>query len=175
MSVDMTKWCELAKANINNRPTSDGRLGGKIVIVTGAAQGFGKGIAEELYSEGASVIIADMNLPLAEEVAKNLGERAAAVAVNVANNFLSFTENKNPTVVLSTASPYKFTQSVLKAIMGKSVSDAFKGAEKLMNETAMPIPEQISSLKNKERRFTKANISRFSKGGRQKLWLMMFF
>lgn len=86
MSVDMTKWCELAKQNITNRPSVDGRLGGKIVVVTGAAQGFGKGIAEELYREGASVVIADMNLPLAEEVAKNLGERAAAVAVNVADD-----------------------------------------------------------------------------------------
>ena len=46
MSVDMTKWCELAKQNINNRQNVGGRLGGKTVIVTGAAQGFGKGIAE---------------------------------------------------------------------------------------------------------------------------------
>ena len=52
MSVDMTKWQELAKANIHNRPTGEGRLAGKITIVTGAAQGFGKGIAEELYKEG---------------------------------------------------------------------------------------------------------------------------
>jgi len=86
MSVDMTKWCELAKKNINNRRSDGGRLGGKIVIVTGAAQGFGKGIAEELYNEGASVVIADMNLPLAEQVAKELGERAAAISVNVADD-----------------------------------------------------------------------------------------
>ncbi|MBE7087378.1 MAG: threonine synthase [Clostridiales bacterium] len=78
-----------------------------------------------------------------------------SVAVKVAKNFLSFTENQNATVVLSTASPYKFTQSVLKAITGKSVSDAFKGADMLMNETAMPIPTQISTLKTKEKRFTK--------------------
>ncbi len=85
MCVDMTKWRELAKANIHERPAGTGRLAGKIAVVTGAAQGFGRGIAEELYREGAAVVIADMNLPLAETVAAGLGERAAAIAVNVAD------------------------------------------------------------------------------------------
>ena len=35
MSVDMTKWCEIAKANMGKRPAGEGRLGGKICIVTG--------------------------------------------------------------------------------------------------------------------------------------------
>ena len=83
MSVDMTKWCEIAKANMGKRPAGEGRLGGKICIVTGAAQGFGKGIAEELYKEGATIVIADMNEPLAKQVAEEMGERAVAIAVNV--------------------------------------------------------------------------------------------
>lgn len=85
MSVDMTKWCEIAKANMGKRPAGEGRLAGKICIVTGAAQGFGKGIAEELYKEGATIVIADMNEPLARKVAEEMGERAAAVAVNVSD------------------------------------------------------------------------------------------
>ena len=85
MSVDMTKWQEIAKENIHKRPAGEGRLAGKITIVTGAAQGFGKGIAEELYKEGATIIVADMNLPLAETVAKEMGERAWAIAVNVSD------------------------------------------------------------------------------------------
>ena len=85
MSVEMTKWEEIAKANIGKRPAGQGRLAGKITIVTGAAQGFGKGIAEELYAEGATIVIADMNLPLAESVAQEMGERAWAIAVNVAD------------------------------------------------------------------------------------------
>ncbi len=85
MSVDMTKWQELAKAGVGKRPAGEGRLAGKIAIVTGSAQGFGKGIAEEMYKEGASVVIADMNEPLAKQVAQEMGERAHFIAVNVAD------------------------------------------------------------------------------------------
>ena len=85
MSVDMTKWQEIAKQNIHSRPEGTGRMAGKITIVTGAAQGFGKGIAEELYKEGATIVIADMNQSLAEEVAKQLGDRAVAIPVNVSD------------------------------------------------------------------------------------------
>lgn len=85
MSVDMTKWQELAKKKIHDRPAGTGRLAGKITVVTGAAQGFGKGIAEELYKEGATIVVADMNQELAETVAGEMGERACAISVNVAN------------------------------------------------------------------------------------------
>ena len=81
----MRVWEEIAAKSIHNRPASSGRLQGKIAIITGAAQGFGRGIAEEMYREGASVVIADINEPLAQEVASALGERAAAVQVNVAD------------------------------------------------------------------------------------------
>ena len=85
MSIDMSKYQEIAKRNIHNRPAGVGRLAGKICIVTGAAQGFGKGIAEELHKEGATIVIADMNVPLAEQVAAELDKRACAIAVNVAD------------------------------------------------------------------------------------------
>ena len=85
MTVDMTKWQDMARANAHIRPAGSGRMAGKICIVTGAAQGFGKGIAEELYKEGASIVIADMNEPLAKQVAAEMGERAVAIAVNVSD------------------------------------------------------------------------------------------
>ena len=56
-------------------------------------------------------------------------------------------------VVLSTASPYKFTQSVLKAINGKAIKDPFKSAKLLEEETAAPVPPQISDLNKKTIRF----------------------
>ena len=85
MSVDMTIWQEMAKQRIHERPAGEGRLAGKIIVVTGAAQGFGKGIAEELYKEGATIVIADMNQPLAESVAAEMGSRACAISVNVSD------------------------------------------------------------------------------------------
>ncbi len=76
-----------------------------------------------------------------------------AVAVNVAEGYKAFTKTNNPTVVLSTASPYKFAHDVLKAIDGKAPEDAFKSANKLYEVTATPIPKQILELKSKEQRF----------------------
>jgi len=83
--IDVSKWEQIAARKVKNRRRADGRLGGKIAVVTGSAQGFGKGIAEELYREGASVVIADLNEPLAKSVAASLGERAIAVKADVSS------------------------------------------------------------------------------------------
>ena len=83
--IDLQKWEQIASQNVKNRNQAPGRLCGKIAIVTGSAQGFGKGIAEELYREGASVVIADLNEPLAKTVAESLGARAVAVKVDVSD------------------------------------------------------------------------------------------
>lgn len=81
--INMDKWKTIARERIHDRPDAPGRLSGKIAVVTGSAQGFGLGIAKVLYAEGAAVVIADMNIALAEKVAAELGDRALAVAVNV--------------------------------------------------------------------------------------------
>lgn len=78
-----------------------------------------------------------------------------SVAMNAALFYKEQSGNKLNTVILSTASPYKFTQSVLKALTEKTEKDAFKASQKLYNETAMEIPKQISELKNKTIRFSK--------------------
>ena len=82
--IDMTKWEQIAHDTmLKRKPGAPGRLSGRISIVTGSAQGFGQGIAEEIYREGAFVVVADLNEPLAQKVARNLGERAIAVRVDV--------------------------------------------------------------------------------------------
>ena len=76
-----------------------------------------------------------------------------SVAVDVADSFLSYSDSKNATVILSTASPYKFSQNVLYSITGKNERDPFKAADKLSKETAEPVPDKILELKNKSVRF----------------------
>jgi sorbitol-6-phosphate 2-dehydrogenase len=83
--IDMSKWEQLAALRVHARTAATGRLSGKVAVVTGSAQGFGKGIAQGLLSEGASVVIADLNEALASTVALALGERAYSVRVDVSD------------------------------------------------------------------------------------------
>jgi NAD(P)-dependent dehydrogenase (short-subunit alcohol dehydrogenase family)/rhamnose utilization protein RhaD (predicted bifunctional aldolase and dehydrogenase) len=59
------------------------RVDGRIALVTGAAQGFGKGIAEGLFREGANVVIADLNDQAGGALAAELN--AAAAGAGAAN------------------------------------------------------------------------------------------
>ena len=61
------------------------RLKEKVAIITGGASGFGRGIVERFINEGAKVVIADINLELANQVADGLGDNCIAVEVNVSN------------------------------------------------------------------------------------------
>ncbi|MCD8250102.1 MAG: SDR family NAD(P)-dependent oxidoreductase [Lachnospiraceae bacterium] len=83
--MNLAEAKEYAKKNIHNRPATTGRLAGKIAIVTGGAQGFGLGIATEMYSEGATVVLADLNEAQATLAAKKLGERAVGLKVDVSD------------------------------------------------------------------------------------------
>src|SRR6185503_7097147 len=50
-----------------------GKLDGKVAIVTGAGQGIGRGIAEKLAAEGATVVVTDLNEVTAKETAQEIG------------------------------------------------------------------------------------------------------
>ncbi len=60
-----------------------GRFDGKTAVVTGAAQGIGRAIAERLASEGARVFIADANGEGAEAAAKAIGGGAMGIRCDV--------------------------------------------------------------------------------------------
>lgn len=64
-------------------------LRGKAALITGGAQGIGRAIATRLARDGASVVIADINIDSAQSVAaqlKNLGVTAAAFQADVSDS-----------------------------------------------------------------------------------------
>lgn len=78
-----------------------------------------------------------------------------AVAVKVYKDYVKNTDDKTPAVIASTANPYKFSASVLKALSGEVCeSDEFEQVELLLKKTGVECPEQLSSLRGKTPRFT---------------------
>jgi 3-oxoacyl-[acyl-carrier protein] reductase len=68
-----------------------GKLDGRVAIVTGAASGIGRGIAEAFGEEGAAVAVADKNEQGAQTVAEGIaarGGRAISVRVDVTDEAL---------------------------------------------------------------------------------------
>ena len=83
-----------------------------------------------------------------------------AVARAVYNKYRSETKDQTPSVIVSTASPFKFSRAVLNAIQNKPLGEAHKGqddfalASQLAQLSACPVPDAVSSLQGAEIRHT---------------------
>ena len=67
------------------------------------------------------------------------------------------TGDTTPTVIVSTASPYKFADAVLQAVTEeKHEIDDFAKVDMLAAVTGAPVPEPIASLRGKQVRFTQS-------------------
>ena len=81
-----------------------------------------------------------------------------AVAIDVYNQYVNETGDKTKTVIASTASPFKFNQSVLSALGKDSeIEDMndFALLDMLSEITGENIPDGLKNLKNSEIRFNK--------------------
>ena len=79
-----------------------------------------------------------------------------AVAIDVYNQYVNETGDKTKTVIASTASPFKFNQSVLSALGKDSEIDDmndFELLDMLSDITGENIPDGLKNLKNSEIRF----------------------
>ncbi len=74
-----------------------------------------------------------------------------AVAWAVYDNYRCCSGDSTPTVLVSTASPFKFNESVLKALNGMitSINSEFEALQELAIETGWPIPTPMLELQNK--------------------------
>ena len=98
------------------------RLAGKIAIVTGAASGFGEGIARKFIAEGARVVVADRDGDGARRVADALGAHAASVRADV-------------------------TRAADDEAMVRTAIERFDGLDILVNNAGMGhVPQPLESL-----------------------------
>jgi len=63
------------------------RLNNKVAIITGAASGFGKGIAKKFTDEGANLIMVDINSKLLKKVSKDLSQDHFVADVSKVSHF----------------------------------------------------------------------------------------
>ncbi|MBQ9945779.1 MAG: threonine synthase [Clostridia bacterium] len=77
------------------------------------------------------------------------------VAVNVYNTYRKNTGDETPTVIVSTASPYKFSPAVLEGLGEEfSSEDEFEMMSALNKASGVPAPAKLTELKGAEPRFT---------------------
>lgn len=91
------------------------------------------------------------------ETYKNKGylcDTHTAVAVAVADEYRTVTGDSRPMVIASTASPYKFTKSVLAAVGADVPADEFEAIDALHALTGVKVPEGIAGLRAKKVRFS---------------------
>ncbi len=78
-----------------------------------------------------------------------------AIGYGVLERYQRETGDKTKTVLLSTASPYKFPESVYQAITGEDL-DVYTAIEKLHADTSVEIPLPLKGIKDREVLHTKA-------------------
>lgn len=83
-----------------------------------------------------------------------LADTHTAVAVNVYNQYAEETGDKTPTVIASTASPYKFAKAVLTSITDEALpEDEFAMVDELSAKTKTQVPAPLAALKDAQERF----------------------
>ena len=85
---------------------------------------------------------------------KYLCDTHTSVAINVYNQYVEKTGDKTPVVIASTASPYKFSHSVLEAVSPELIcDDEFEMVERLNKVSGADVPKPIAELQNLDVRF----------------------
>ena len=81
---------------------------------------------------------------------KYIEDPHTAVASAVYEAYVQKTDDHTPTVVASTASPYKFPRVAVSAVTGKDSGDDFKAVEDLHQLSGVAIPAAVNGLEHAE-------------------------
>ncbi len=90
------------------------------------------------------------------EVYKKYGyliDTHTAVAFNVLEKYRASTDDKTASVVVSTASPYKFCGAVIEALGEKAEGEGLELVDRLHEITGVKIPKPLAGLRGKKVRF----------------------
>lgn len=79
-----------------------------------------------------------------------------AVGLHAYRQYQLQTQDKTPSIVLSTASPYKFCKDVYQAVSSNCIEDDFEAMDALHTYTQTAIPSNLACLKNLPVRFTRS-------------------
>ena len=82
-----------------------------------------------------------------------LSDTHTAVAVKVYEDYRARTGDTTPTVIASTASPFKFCQSVISALGGEVTTDGTELLDQLHDMTGAPVPAPLAALSGLKPRF----------------------
>ena len=112
-----------------------------------------KQIQSEFYAGYANDAMTMATLKKYYDETAYVADTHTGVALNVTDAYKAATGDKTPTVVLSTASPFKFSNSVYSALFGADAAaklhDEYAVMEDLSARTGCAIPAPLAELKNK--------------------------
>ena len=135
-------------ASLMSELTSSGRYSVDSALLDGIKEAFAAGYCDDTATK--------QTIKEIFEKYNYLIDTHTAVAVRVYEDYAEKTGDSTPTVIASTANPYKFSKSVLSAVKDNIEStDEFSMVDELNSYTGKPVPEQLATLKGKQPRFTR--------------------
>lgn len=107
-------------------------------------------LSEDFYGGCVFKEDAEQTIKLVYEKYGYLLDTHTAVAYKTLNDYKVNTKDNTLSIVLSTASPYKFSKSVYESLFGTAGDDEFELMEELSNKTKVYIPKNLKNLQNKK-------------------------
>jgi len=110
-------------------------------------------MAEDFYADFADDLKTATIIKSVQRKYGYLMDPHTAVARAVYESYRHRTGDNRRNLIISTASPFKFAQDVLRSITGEATTDPFLAAERLAEVSGCEIPGQIAALRSAECRF----------------------